>query len=336
MAVSAAPKKKPQRRKGRIPIHSSIKVSLGYGADEPDAEVLRDWKARLRRVCKPCWELKYCPYGPLVEQSPLLPVERSGAIEHQERLKRMLKTGQLGGRTELSEERRKDLEEWLNDDAILAWQALHQIKDEARDARIAAQKNPKAAFDDPLRGELPPIHHYRVPFEVISDNSDLDNLTTEDRKLLMKKIRERKKKIALTLRTGVEDTRRPLDQARRGFFKEEVSRFYPDDHPEHVPAVFRDGQCNIFGHICPVFFAAEVFTETTTKRRRGRYIPFAVRMRVVRRDNYTCQHCGKHLADNEVEFDHRIPIAKGGSSEEHNVRLTCFDCNRDKRDEVEI
>lgn len=23
-------------------------------------------------VCKPCWELKYCPYGPLVEQFPLL------------------------------------------------------------------------------------------------------------------------------------------------------------------------------------------------------------------------------------------------------------------------
>ena len=24
-------------------------------------------------VCKPCWELKYCPYGPLVEQFPLFP-----------------------------------------------------------------------------------------------------------------------------------------------------------------------------------------------------------------------------------------------------------------------
>jgi 5-methylcytosine-specific restriction endonuclease McrA len=24
-------------------------------------------------VCKPCWELRYCPYGPLVEYFPLLP-----------------------------------------------------------------------------------------------------------------------------------------------------------------------------------------------------------------------------------------------------------------------
>jgi hypothetical protein len=26
-------------------------------------------------VCKPCWELKYCPYGPHVEQFPLHPEE---------------------------------------------------------------------------------------------------------------------------------------------------------------------------------------------------------------------------------------------------------------------
>lgn len=30
-----------------------------------------DWKKRVKAVCKPCWELKYCPYGPLVEEFPL-------------------------------------------------------------------------------------------------------------------------------------------------------------------------------------------------------------------------------------------------------------------------
>lgn len=28
-------------------------------------------------VCKPCWELKYCPYGPLVEMFPGPPITRS-------------------------------------------------------------------------------------------------------------------------------------------------------------------------------------------------------------------------------------------------------------------
>lgn len=29
------------------------------------------WSRRVKAVCKPCWELKYCPYGPLVEEFPL-------------------------------------------------------------------------------------------------------------------------------------------------------------------------------------------------------------------------------------------------------------------------
>jgi hypothetical protein len=29
------------------------------------------WKKGVAAVCKPCWELKYCPYGPLVEDFPL-------------------------------------------------------------------------------------------------------------------------------------------------------------------------------------------------------------------------------------------------------------------------
>jgi hypothetical protein len=30
-----------------------------------------NYKQRVKAVCKPCWELKYCPYGPLVEDFPL-------------------------------------------------------------------------------------------------------------------------------------------------------------------------------------------------------------------------------------------------------------------------
>ncbi|MDO8684165.1 MAG: HNH endonuclease signature motif containing protein [Armatimonadota bacterium] len=30
-----------------------------------------DWPRRVKAVCKPCWELNYCPYGPLVEDFPL-------------------------------------------------------------------------------------------------------------------------------------------------------------------------------------------------------------------------------------------------------------------------
>lgn len=31
------------------------------------------WEDRVKAVCKPCWEIKYCPYGILVEDFPLSP-----------------------------------------------------------------------------------------------------------------------------------------------------------------------------------------------------------------------------------------------------------------------
>jgi 5-methylcytosine-specific restriction endonuclease McrA len=79
-----------------------------------------------------------------------------------------------------------------------------------------------------------------------------------------------------------------------------------------------------------VFFVNEPFTETEERRRIGRRIPRHIMMRVVRRDNNQCQLCGKVLKDDEIEFDHIIPVALGGSSEEQNLRVACFDCNRSK------
>lgn len=34
-----------------------------------------NWNRRVKAVCKPCWELKYCPYGPIVEEFPLPEVD---------------------------------------------------------------------------------------------------------------------------------------------------------------------------------------------------------------------------------------------------------------------
>ena len=209
-------------------IDPKIKSLLGFEPDKPDEEVFAEWKAAATRVCKPCWELKYCPYGPLVEESPLLPPTRKDAQKHQEYLKKCLRTGVLAG------------------------------------------------------GE-------------------------------------------------------PLNDNRRQIFQEMIDAFDPERYPlEEAPEEIDAMRCTVFGHICPVVFVAEEVTETAELRRRGRYIPFQVKVRVARRDNYTCQLCGKHLLDNEVEFDHIIPVSKGGTSEEHNIRLTCFKCNRDKSARVEL
>ena len=77
-------------------IHPSIKESLGFKPDTADPEFLEKWRKFTTDARKPCWDLKYCPYGPLVEQFPLLPSRRAGAIQHIEYIKSCLEKGMLG------------------------------------------------------------------------------------------------------------------------------------------------------------------------------------------------------------------------------------------------
>jgi hypothetical protein len=96
-----------------------------------------------------------------------------------------------------------------------------------------------------------------------------------------------------------------------------------------------DVSCNIFGHVCPVFFyGREGWSETRELRVHGRHIPRDIMMKVVRRDDYRCRKCGQHVEDRDIEFDHVIPHAKGGPTSVENIRLLCRPCNRKKSDSL--
>lgn len=95
-------------------------------------------------------------------------------------------------------------------------------------------------------------------------------------------------------------------------------------------------ECDIFGHICPVFFVNEPLTETSTFRGVTRTISRKTFLRIVRRDNQTCQVCGKILKDDEIRIDHIIPFSKGGPTEESNLRVLCEECNRKKGASIEL
>jgi len=201
-----------------------IKERLGFDSNESDSVILKYFKDKKKIACKPCWELKYCPYGILIEDFPLLPPSLDKALKQNEYMHNCLKTKH-------------------------------------------------------------------------------------------------------------DETGERLNSETEKYYQEALKAFNPEDYIK-LPPDLKELECKEWGHICPVYFVASPITETEQKRRKGRYIPFSIKMRVTRRDNYTCQECGKHYR--EVEFDHIIPVSKGGSSEEHNIRLTCYDCNREKSNNVEI
>ncbi len=57
-------------------------------------------------------------------------------------------------------------------------------------------------------------------------------------------------------------------------------------------------------------------------------------MKVVRRDGQICQICHKNVPDNEIEFDHIIPVSKGGPVSVENLRVLCSVCNAKKSDSL--
>lgn len=54
------------------------------------------------------------------------------------------------------------------------------------------------------------------------------------------------------------------------------------------------------------------------------------RFEVFKRDNFTCQYCGRSAPSVVLEIDHIKPVSKGGDNDIMNLITSCFDCNRGK------
>ena len=55
-----------------------------------------------------------------------------------------------------------------------------------------------------------------------------------------------------------------------------------------------------------------------------------IRFEVFKRDNFTCQYCGKNPPEVTLEIDHIEPVSKGGTNNINNLLTACFKCNRGK------
>jgi len=69
--------------------------------------------------------------------------------------------------------------------------------------------------------------------------------------------------------------------------------------------------------------------ETGKIRRR---IDKKTRYRILRRDNSTCQRCGRTPADGvQLTINHKIPVEWGGTNDDHNLWTLCRECNEGKK-----
>lgn len=60
-----------------------------------------------------------------------------------------------------------------------------------------------------------------------------------------------------------------------------------------------------------------------------------MRRKVMERDNYTCQCCGKYMPDEVgLQIDHVVPVSKGGKTVLSNLQVLCSKCNGSKSNKM--
>jgi hypothetical protein len=103
----------------------------------------------------------------------------------------------------------------------------------------------------------------------------------------------------------------------------EVNEFYGDDEARLLILEDLDKERRYFEKLRSKFDDANI-GESAFNRPR---IPESVRIEVWRRDGGKCARCGSR---EKLEYDHIVPISKGGSNTARNIELLCEKHNRSK------
>ena len=75
-----------------------------------------------------------------------------------------------------------------------------------------------------------------------------------------------------------------------------------------------------------LFYVKDYLSRKTKPKRRP--IKASLRFKILERDSYRCQTCGATAADGaKLHVDHILPVSKGGTNDESNLRALCFECN---------
>jgi 5-methylcytosine-specific restriction protein A len=64
-------------------------------------------------------------------------------------------------------------------------------------------------------------------------------------------------------------------------------------------------------------------------KRRGRS---PARLRILQRDNFTCNKCDESYPETYLNVDHCIPISQGGPDTDANKQTLCIPCHKAKSD----
>jgi hypothetical protein len=138
-----------------------------------------------------------------VEQLPLLPAERAGHDRHYDYFRKCLESGYSGEIREISDEERDLFSGTLADEQSLLHQSSAAVSNDLWLKICEKSDDPLKEFEGKFKGELPPLHEYRIPFDHHLAKIDLTKAEPGLRKLIKAKAKKIKAQYEHALETGV-------------------------------------------------------------------------------------------------------------------------------------
>ena len=163
---------------------------------------------------------------------------------------------------------------------------------------IAGHKKLRKSRPEGYRTEVPVAYRLDTPFSVLELTGRIDGVDESSETVVIEELKT--------------TTRDPDEVAA-------------EENPVHW------GQLKLYAWCYAVEHELEQVAGQLTYYHIDSGISREVRQRVWTRYGGRCAECG---ADDYLEFDHVIPVAKGGSNTDANVQLLCRRCNLNKRDNI--
>ena len=86
--------------------------------------------------------------------------------------------------------------------------------------------------------------------------------------------------------------------------------------------------------ICSKECRKKQFEDIKNLRNGGNFPRLKLRFEIFKRDNFTCQYCGRNVKKDKIKLhvDHIYPKSKNGKYSRDNLITSCEECNLGKRD----
>ena len=135
------------------------------------------------------------------------------------------------------------------------------------------------------------------------------------------------------------DTIKDTIKDMRTFYDREIKKTLPNRGEEiryeNILKLLPNYPMSVFGgrgsEIDKLFLNFSSVPSKQKNKTKRHSIPKDVRDNVWNRDGGKCVQCG---SKEKIEFDHIIPISKGGSNSYRNLQILCEKCNRSKGNKI--